>query len=386
VRFIFSASFLLVGVLLLGTSSCQDSTSSTKDSGQRARQQVKNDSLATPPVRVVSFGHTPDGTPVHLYTLTNAHGLTATVSTYGATLTSLQVPDKHGRLSNIVLGFERLNDYLAPRYRHLYPAFGSATSRAALGFADQSKHPSSRKQPGSAQAVWHATPGLTFRGEPSLSLLYRSLQDELGYQSNLVIKVNYELSQGNELSISYEATTDKLTPVNLTNSIYFNLDYGRSRTVLDHIITIPAERYLVLDPQHLPTGEMRQVSGTTYDFRRPQPLRQHFTEQVTAFDHSWALFDFQPESTAPAFTVYDPKSGRTLEMFTTQVVTYLNTGDKLDGKLVGRGNVRYEKNAGFCLTAQGFPTAAEHSTFLSNLLGPGMTTYATNVYRFGIRP
>jgi aldose 1-epimerase len=386
VHFIFSASFLLVGGLLLGTSSCQDSTSSTQDSGQRARQQVKNDSLATPPVQVVSFGHTPDGKPVHLYTLTNAHGLTATISTYGATLTSLQVPDKHGRLSNIVLGFERLNDYLAPHYRHFYPAFGSATSRATLGFPVWSKHDSSRKQLGSAQAVWHATPGVTFRGEPSLSLLYRSPQDEWGYQGNLVVRINYALSQDNELSIGYEATTDKLTPINLTNSIYFNLDYGHSRTVLDHVITIPAERYLVLNHQHLPTGELRRVSGTTFDFRQPQPLRQHFDEQVNAFDHSWALFDFQPESTAPAFTVYDPKSGRTLEMYTTQVVTYLNTGDRLDGKLVGRGNVRYEKNAGFCLTAQGFPAAAEHPAFLSNLLGPGMTKYATNVYRFSVRP
>ncbi|TGE25806.1 galactose mutarotase [Hymenobacter aquaticus] len=343
-----------------------------------------------------SFGHTHDGTEVQLYTLTNAHGLQARITNYGGTLTSLLVPDKAGQLGDVVLGFDNVSGYQSPEYQQAGPYFGALIGRygnriKAGQFTLNGKTYSLAKnngpnhlhggRQGFDKVVWQAEPGRSADGQ-TLTLRYVSKNGEEGYPGTLTVTVVYTLTQDDALRLDYTATTDKATPVNLTNHSYFNL--GAGPDVLAHQVTLPADRYTVVDNTLIPTGELRSVKGTPFDFATAHAIGERIGEVPGGYDHNWVLN--QPGAELhPAATVYEPTSGRTLEVLTTEPGIQFYTGNFLDGTLTGKGGRVYGKHAGFCLETQHFPDSPNQPKFPSTILQPGDTLHSITVYRFGVR-
>jgi aldose 1-epimerase len=233
-----------------------------------------------------SFGKATDGTEIQLFTLTNAAGLQATISTYGGTLTSLLVPDKAGKLSDVILGFDNASGYLSPEFKKSNPYFGALIGRYGNRIAkgkftiegnayqvgvNNNGNSLHGGNVGFNQKIWTAKPGTSADGQ-TLTLTYLSKDGEEGYPGNLTVTVVYTLTAANALRIDYTATTDKATPVNLTNHAYFNLALGQSQDVLAHQVTIPADRYTVVDDKLIPTGELKPVKGTPFDFTTPHAI------------------------------------------------------------------------------------------------------------------
>ena len=345
-----------------------------------------------------SFGTTSDGTAVQLFTLIGAGGARATITDYGGTLTSLRVPDRHGRLGHVVLGFDDVSGYQSPAFRQTTPYLGAligrygnriAEGRFALdGRAYQlSRNNGPNSLHGGAhgfdQRVWQAEPGTSPEGS-MLTLRYRSPDGEEGYPGTLHVTVVYTLTAANELVVDYEATTDQPTVVNLTNHAYFNLSLGASPDVLAHELTLAADRYTVVDDTLIPTGELRTVAGTPFDFRVPRAIGARLAQVPGGYDHNWVLnTDTGPLGSAHA---YDPASGRTLTVTTDQPGVQFYAGNFLDGSLVGRGGVAYGKHAGFCLETQHFPDSPNQPAFPSTVLRPGHTLRSRSRYAFGVRP
>lgn len=342
-------------------------------------------------VRTV-FGKTPDGQEVDLFTLTNANGLQAKVTTYGAILTELHVPDRNGKFADVVLGFDDLKGYLGG-----HPCFGATIGRVANRIAKGrftlngkeyklaiNNGPNSLHggKKGFDKTVWQGAvvPGSS---DPSVKLHLASPDNEEGYPGNLDVTVTYTLTRNNELRIDYEAKTTKATPVNLTNHSYFNLAGHGSGDVLNHEMTLQADSYTVSDDTLIPTGEIKSVKGTPLDFTQPTRIGAHIDElkKTQGFDHNFVLRD-GGKSLAIGARVVEPKSGRVLEMFTTEPGVQLYTANGLDTKLKGKGGVGYVKHAGFCLEAQHFPDSINHPEFPSVVLRPGQTYRQTTTYKF----
>ncbi len=344
-----------------------------------------------------SFGKTAEGTEIQLFTLTNAHGLKASISTYGGTLTSLLVPDKEGKMSDVILGFDKVDGYLSPAFKKSNPYFGALIGRygnrigkgqftidgktyhVGLNNNGNSLHGGTV---GFNQKVWTAKPGTSAEGE-TLTLTYLSKDGEEGYPGNLTVTVVYTLTADNALKIDYSATTDKATPVNLTNHAYFNLAQGQSKDVLAHMVTIPADRYTVVDGGLIPTGELKPVHGTPFDFTTPHAIGERIAQVPGGYDHNWVLN--QATGQHSAATVYEPTTGRTLEVTTDEPGVQFYTGNFLDGSLTGKGGVVYGKHAGFCLETQHFPDSPNQAKFPSTILKPGETYHTTTSYTFGVR-
>ena len=345
----------------------------------------------------VSFGHTPDGTEALLYTLRNTHGLQASISSYGGTLTSLLVPDKTGQLGDVVLGFDRLDGYLGPEFRTANPYFGALIGRYGNRIAQgrfelngQEYALATNNGPNSLhggrlgfdQQLWQAEAGVSPEGE-LLKLTYLSPDGEEGYPGNLRVTVVYTLTDDNALVIDYTATTDQPTPLNLTNHTYFNLSHGHSPDVLSHEVTLAADRYTVVDDTLIPTGELRPVQGTPFNFLTPHAIGERIGQVPGGYDHNWAL---NPATDQQAVaTVYDPVSGRTLEVTTDQPGIQLYTGNFLEGTLTGKGNTVYGQHAGFCLETQHFPDSPNQPSFPNTILRPGEMFRSTTSYKFGVR-
>jgi aldose 1-epimerase len=344
-----------------------------------------------------SFGKATDGTEIQLFTLTNAHGLKATISTYGGTLTSLLVPDKAGKLSDVILGFDNVSGYLSPEFRKSNPYFGALIGRYGNRIAkgkftlDGKSYQVGLNNNGNSlhggtvgfnQKVWTAKPGTSADGQ-TLTLTYLSKDGEEGYPGNLNVTVVYTLTADNALRIAYTATTDKATPVNLTNHAYFNLALGQSKDVLAHQVTLPADRYTVVDEKLIPTGELRPVKGTPFDFTTPHAIGERIAQVPGGYDHNWVLN--QATGQHSAATVYEPTTGRTMEVTTDEPGVQFYTGNFLDGSLTGKGGVAYGKNAGFCLETQHFPDSPNQPKFPSTILKPGETYHTTTSYTFGVR-
>ena len=337
----------------------------------------------------------PDGTAA-LFTLRNAHGCRATISPYGGTLTSLLVPDRNGRLGDVVLGFEDLSGYRSPAFRQANPYFGALIgrygNRIAQGRFTLDGHPYSlatNNGPNSLhggtvgfdQKTWAAEPGTGPEGE-FLKLSYRSPAGEEGYPGTLDVTVVYTLTDDNALRLDYTATTDQPTPLNLTNHSYFNLSLGASPDILSHEVTLAADRYTVVDATLIPTGELRPVAGTPFDFRTPHAIGARIGQVPGGYDHNWVL---SPDAARqPAATVYDPASGRTLEVITDQPGIQFYTGNFLDGTLTGKGGTAYGQHAGFCLETQHFPDSPNQPAFPNTILRPGETFRSVTSYRFGV--
>ncbi|WP_054413596.1 aldose epimerase family protein [Hymenobacter sp. DG25A] len=342
-----------------------------------------------------SFVTTTDGTEVQLFTLTNAHGVQVSITNYGGTITRLLVPDKAGQLGDVVLGFDNMRGYQSPEYRKAGPYFGALIGRYANRIA-QGKFTLDGKaytlaqnngantlhggQQGFDKVLWQAQPGSSTEGQ-TLTLKYRSPDGEEGYPGNLDVTVVYTLTKDDALQIDYTATTDKATPVNLTNHAYFNL--SNDPDILGHVVTMPADRYTVVDAGLIPTGELRPVKGTPFDFTAPHAIGERISQVPGGYDHNWVLNETQ--GLHAAAQVYEPTTGRTMEVRTTEPGIQFYTGNFLDGTLKGKEGKVYGQHAGFCLETQHFPDSPNQPAFPNTILQPGEIFKSTTIYQFGVR-
>ncbi len=344
----------------------------------------------------MDFGKLPDGTPVELYTLTNGK-ITAKVMTYGAILTELIVPDRDGKAGDVVLGFDTLEGYLAG-----HPYFGATVGRVAnrIGGAKFSLDGKDYKLAanngpntlhgglkGFDKVVWKAEE-LTGKGWPTVKFTYRSPDGEEGFPGNLDVSVTYALNDINGLQIDYKAITDKATPVVLTNHSYFNLAGPASGTILDQEIVINARNYTPGDEGMIPTGKIAPVRGTPLDFTTSTVIGSRFDQlkaEPIGYDHNFVLEPTPDARINLAARVYDPKTGRVMEVFTTEPAVQFYTGNFLDGSNKGKGGVVYKKNQALCLEAQHFPDSVHHANFPTTILRPGQTYTQTTIYQFSTK-
>jgi aldose 1-epimerase len=328
-----------------------------------------------------------------IYTLANANGVVAKVTEYGATLTELWVPDRDGKLADVVLGYDRLADYEAAPF-YLGAVLGRVANRVANGTftldgltyslatnrAPNHLHGGVR---GFDKRVWS---GAVFGSSVTFALT--SPNGEEGYPGTLQVRVTYRLTDANELRIDYAATTDKATPINLTNHSFFNLAGAGQRTILDHILMINATRYTPANASLVPTGEIASLIGTPLDFTHAHRIGERIEEMravANGYDHNLVI-DRRGDSLSLAARVEEPKSGRVLEIWTTEPGVQFFTGNRFDGSFPGVGGAKYERHAGFALEPQHFPDAINHPEFPSVVLRPGETFRSSTVYRFTTNP
>jgi aldose 1-epimerase len=320
-------------------------------------------------------------------------GAKAKVITYGASLTELHMPDSEGKLADVVLGFDKLEGYLGA-----HPCFGATVGRVANRIAKgrftldgkdyklainngpNSLHGGNK---GFDKVVWQAEIAEAAAG-PSVRFTYRSPDGEEGYPGNLTVHVTYTLTNQNELVIDYRATTDKATPINLTNHSYFNLAGHGSGDVLGQLLQIEADAYTPTDATLIPTGEIKPVKGTPLDFTSPTQIGAHIAElkATGGYDHNFVLRGGGYPKPSMAARVIEPKSGRVMELLTTEPGVQLYTANGLDGRLKGKDGVGYVKHAGFCLETEHFPDSVNHPNFPSVILRPGETYTQTTIFRF----
>jgi aldose 1-epimerase len=339
------------------------------------------------------YGKMPDGTAVELYTLTNAHGMHADIITYGGTVVRLTAPDRAGKLADVVLGMDNLDGYRSqPNYfGALIGRYGNRIGRAKFTIEGKEytlpKNDGANTLHGGARGfdkrVWKARPA-----NGGLELTYVSADGEEGFPGTLTAKVVYTLTDQNELKIDYTATTDKPTVANLTNHSYFNL--AGEGTILQHEVTIVADRFTPVDAGLIPTGELRSVKGTPFDFTKSTAIGARIDakdEQIQfghGYDHNWVL-NSSNGSLAKAAEVHDPKSGRVMEVWTTEPGLQFYTGNFLDGKVIGKGGTAYPFRAAFCMETQHFPDSPNQPKFPTTELKPGQTYHTTTVYKFSAK-
>jgi len=334
------------------------------------------------------FGHTPDGREVHIFTLMNKSGITAEITNYGGIVTSLVVPDRDGVPGDIVLGFDTLEDYLAGQ-----PYFGALVGRYANRIANARFELDGKVyQLAANNGNNHLHGGI--RGfdkllwsyeifdntaAASLRLSCLSPNGDEGYPGNLSVVVIYSLTDNNELKIEYKAQTDKSTPVNLSHHGYFNLTGGR-KSILGHKLMLNASRFTEINDELIPTGEFVKVERSAMDFRKMKSVGKDISRVKGGYDHNYVL-DENGESILAAL-IYEPYSGRSIEVFTTQPGVQLYTGNFLDGALTGKNGVVYHKHWGLCLETQHFPDSPNQPSFPDTILYPGEEYNHTAVYRF----
>jgi aldose 1-epimerase len=350
-----------------------------------------------PRVTKAPFGRLPDGTTVDGYTIRNSHGTTMHVITYGGIITSLRTADRTGALDDIVLGFDSLPGYLKDS-----PYFGAIVGRYANRIAKGRftlngktyQVPVNNGQNslhggivGLDKVVWDARP-FEHAHSAGLVLSHVSPDGDQGYPGRLSLRVTYTLDDDNRLSIEYHATTDKATPINISQHSYFNLT-GAKRDVLDHVLELDASRYTPVDTTLIPTGELPSVAGTPFDFRKPTAIGARIgvpNEQLRiagGYDHNFVL-DRKGSGQSHAARVVEPTSGRTLDVTTDQPGVQFYSGNFLDGTIHGKGGRVYGHRFGFCLETQHFPDSPNHPSFPSTILRPGQQFNSRTVFTFGV--
>jgi len=366
---------------------------------QSACRQDSSAGAANPPRGVTKqpFGKLPDGTAVDLYTLRNSSGIEARVMTYGGIIVSLETPDRTGKRSDIVLGFDSLGGYL-----HDPPYFGAIIGRyenriakgrftldgktyqLPINNAPNSLHGGTR---GFDKVVWSAS---SFERPDSVGveLSHVSPDGDQGYPGTLRVDVRYTLTDSNALVVDYRATSDKATPINLSQHSYFNLTGDVQRDILAHVLTLDADRYTPVDTTLIPTGEIAPVAGTPFDFRTPTAIGARIdssNEQLRrgrGYDHNFVLTR-KDSGLAHAVHVLEPTSGRTLDVYTTQPGLQFYSGNFLDGTIHGKGGRAYIHRSGFCLETQHFPDSPNKPQFPSTILRPGTEFTSRTVFVFG---
>jgi aldose 1-epimerase len=374
-----TAAFLMLGALAVAPTFAKTPQKPVKKTTAKAT------------VTRAPFGNISSGVTVDLYTLTNIHGMKARITTYGATLTELHVPDKNGKMGDVVLGFDNLAQYVKGG-----PYFGATVGRVANRVAKgrftldgktyklavnngpNSLHGGVK---GFDKRVWKATPASVENGS-AVKFTYLSKDGEEGYPGSLNVTVVYTLLNDNALMLDYAATTDKATPVNLTNHSYFNL--AGKGDVLDYELMLNAARYAPSDDTLIPTGAIKPVKGTPLDFTKSHKIGDNILDlggDPNGYDHNYVL-NASAKTGAPAAVVYEPTTGRVLKMFTTEPGVQFYTANFLDGTLTGKGGFTYDIHTAFCLEAQHYPDSINHPQFPSEVLRPGQTYRQRTIYAF----
>ncbi|MBN1994057.1 MAG: galactose mutarotase [Anaerolineae bacterium] len=344
-----------------------------------------------------AFGKTADGMAVDLCTLTNANGLEAKIATYGGIIVSLTAPDRDGKLEDVVLGLDTLEQYLAQS-----PYFGCITGRYAnridhgkftlngieytLTKNEGRRHHLHGGNIGFDKKVWAAAEVRSNEGV-GLKLSYLSPDGEENYPGNLSVTVTYTLTNDNALKIDYTATTDQDTVLNLTNHSYFNLAAGRAGDCLGHELMLNAAQFTPIDETLIPTGQLRSVKGTPLDFTTPTVIGDRIEEDYDqlrfggGYDHNFVL-DNLDGSLILAAKVREPITGRVMEVYTTEPAVQFYSSNFLDGSITGKGGVVYKKRYAFCLETQHYPDSPNKPNFPSTVLKPGQTYQTTTIYKF----
>ena len=375
----------VVGILLC---SCRGLPRLT--GGRSARQPLDID--------VKPFGKTPDGRQVRLYTLANANGLKADIMTYGAIVTSLMVPDKDGRMDDIVLGYDQLAGYMkeTPYFGAIVGRYGNrigkgtftldgVTYTLATNNGENHLHGGIK---GFDKVVWDDEP-VWKPDAVGVRLTYLSEDGQEGYPGNLTSTVTYLLTNDNELRIEYEATTDRATPVNLTQHGYFNLT-GGARDNLGHKLMLNADTFTPVDEGLIPTGELRDVEGTPMDFTQATPIGERIDDDDLqlkhggGYDHNWVLNKDASGMTLAA-KVVEPTTGRVMKVYTTEPGIQFYAGNFLDGTLTGKGGIVYKHRWGLCLETQHYPDSPNKPGFPSTILRPGEKHETTTIYRLSVK-
>jgi aldose 1-epimerase len=342
-----------------------------------------------------AFGTTADGTAIEAYTLRNAHGIEVTAITYGGIITAIRVPDRTGAMADVVHGFDRLEGYLGghPYFGAIVGRYGNRIGRAQFALDGQTYKLAANDGPNHLHGGVKGFDKQVWRGEPgqaaSVTFSRTSPDGEEGYPGTLRVRVTYTLTDADELAIDYEASTDKATPINLTNHSYFNLGGHDSGDILGHQLTLYADRYTPADGTLIPTGELVPVEGTPFDSRTATAIGARIGQdhpQIKygrGYDHNWVLTR-KGGGLQPAARLVDPRSGRTLQVATTEPGIQFYTGNFLDGTLKGKGGTVYAHRSALCLETQHFPDSPNKPGFPSTILQPGQTYRSKTVFTFGV--
>ena len=360
----------------------------------------KNPAKTTAGITQEVFGKISETENTDIFTLRNTAGMTVRISNYGGTIVSWTAPDKDGNFEDITLGCDSLTGYQkgVPYFGALVGRYGNRIAKGkfildgktynlAVNNGVNALHGGLK---GFDKVLWKA---VTVDGEePQLVLNYVSKDGEEGYPGTLSVEVIYTLTKDNSLKIDYKATTDKATVINLTNHAYFNLAGVKNSTpILDHRLTLNANKFLPVDAILIPTGELKPVSGTPFDFTKAKKIGLQINDTTDVqikygggYDHCWVLAD-SSKSLKLAATVHEPKSGRIMEVFTTEPAIQFYTGNFMDGSNIGKGGVAYQKRTGLCLETQHYPDSPNQSKFPRVVLRPNEKYETTTVYKFSVK-
>jgi aldose 1-epimerase len=332
------------------------------------------------------------------YTLTNANGVEVRTIPYGAIITSIKVPDRNGRIDDVVLGFDTPDGYRGthPYFGAIVGRYGNRIAKGHFTLDGTTYTLATNNGPnhlhggvkGFDKVEWKAEP-FERNGAKGVAYTYVSRDGEEGYPGEVTARVTYTLTPANELVIDYDATTTKATPVNLTQHSYFNLAGEGSGDILGHLLTIDADRFTPVDATLIPTGELAPVAGTPFDFRQPTAVGARIgaddpqLKNGTGYDHNWVL-NGTAGQLRHAAKVEDPKSGRTLDVSTTEPGVQFYTGNFLDGTITGKAGHVYKQRNALCLETQHYPDSPNHANFPSTILRPGERYQTKTVFAFGV--
>jgi len=376
----------LVISFVLFNAACNNNTTENKtDNNEAAITDMKAG------ITERSFG-TFEQKPVTEYTITNAKGMQVGVINYGGTVTKLFTPDKNGMMGDVVTGFESLDGFLqkgVPYFGALIGRYGNRIANAKFTLdgkpytlaANNNGNSLHGGNKGYDKVYWN----IEKTGDSSLTLTYDSKDGEEGYPGNLKIKVIYTLTADNSLKIDYTATTDKATPVNLTNHCYFNLSAGKDSTILNHQLELNADKYTPVNDALIPTGKIEPVKGGPMDFTTAKTIGKDIASVKGGYDHNWVL-NKNGNALEKVATLSDPGSGRVMEVFTTEPGIQFYSGNFLDGTLTTTKNgQKYVKHAALCLETQHFPDSPNQPSFPNTILKPGETYKQTTIYKFSTK-
>ncbi len=353
-----------------------------------------------PSITMRHFGVTPAGQEVALYSLINANGAILEITNYGGIVTRLALPDRNGNKADVVLGFNTLEEYVkdSPYFGCIVGRYGNRIANGQFVLDQTAYELAKNNTPGGIpchlhggdvgfdKVVWNATPVIENK-VAGLKLTYLSRDGEEGYPGNLAVEVWHWWTNENELKIEYRATTDKPTPVNLTHHSYFNLKGEGQGDILGHILMIKAEKITPVNKGLIPTGELTEVKGTPFDFSQPTAMGERINvdhpqlQYGMGYDHNWVLKKAAGKLEMAA-TVYEPTSGRVMEIWTTEPGLQFYSGNFLDGHLSGKSGKPYQFRNGFCLETQHFPDSPNQPNFPSTILRPGEKYQSTTIYKF----
>lgn len=386
--------------LLLNAWACDTTKKNESNAPTATNADGKAAVIPKPTMTKAPFGKLADGTAVDIYTLANSKGFEARITNYGGIVVSLKTPDKAGKLDDVVLGFDKLDDYLKT-----HPFFGALAGRYAnriakgqfkLGdktyklFVNNGPNSLHGGKVGFDKKLWTAK-DVSKADAAGLELNYLSKDGEEGYPGNLNVTVTYWVTNDNELKIDYLATTDKETVLNVTNHSYFNLAGAGNGDILKHEVMINADNVTAVDETLIPTGEIKAVAGTPLDFTKPMAIGARIDDTKDqqmvygkGYDHNYVL-NAKGDTVALAARVTEPTTGRVLEVLTDQPGVQLYTGNFLDGTLTGKGGKVYPRRSGFCLETQHYPDSPNHPNFPTTVLKPGQQYKSTTVFKFSVQ-